>query len=172
VAVAAAVALAACAPDGVTTIIVPQEVPRDVEVELATVRERFVSVFSGRLACIDDVTLMLVRDVEGGDARYVAAPRTIEIEIPTTPERFRESVAHELAHHVERSCDEFDALRTEIHQALGGGDWSSGASWFETPAERWAEHVTDLLVDERVRHADEVPVDEGVLAAIRSWGAG
>lgn len=163
--------LAACAPDGVTTLVVPQDVPADVEAELATVWDRFTALFAGRLACVDDVTLVLVRSVAGGDARHIASAGTIEVEIPTTPARFRESVAHELAHHVERTCADFDELRREIHPRLGGGDWATGRTWFDTPSERWAEHVTELLVDERVRHADEVPVDDDVLAAIARWGA-
>jgi hypothetical protein len=163
--------LAACGPDGVTSLLVPQDVPDDVDAELATVWAAFTTVFAGRLACIDDVRVVLVGDVGGGDARYVAASDTIEVEIPTTPGRFRESVAHELAHHVERSCADFAELRTEIHPTLGGGDWASGRTWYETPSERWAEHVAELLVGERVRHVDEVPVSGEVLAAITRWGA-
>lgn len=163
--------LVACAPDGVTTLVVPQDVPPDVHAELTTIWSAFTTLFEARLACIDDVRVLLVRDVDGGDARYVAATSTIEVEIPTTPARFRESVAHELAHHVERSCDDFAGLRDEVGPMLGGGDWWSGRTWYDTPSERWAEHVTELLVDERVRHVDEIPVSGEVLAAIIRWGA-
>lgn len=151
----------------------PQEVPDDVSAELATVWSSFREVFPGRLACIPDVTLFLVADVEGGDARYVPGAARIEIAIPTTPARFRESVAHELAHHLEYTCDEFGGLRDELAPLLGGPEavWSSDAAWAERPAERWAEHVVVLVNGERVRFEDEIEISDLVLDAITRWGA-
>ncbi len=151
-----------------------QDVPADVRAEIAAVWGSFEVVFADRLTCIDDVEVLLVGEVGGGDARYLPDDALIEIEIPTTPARFRESLAHELAHHVEATCGEFAALRDRLHPVLGGVavPWDSGPVWFEVPSERWAEHVTELINGERVRHVDEVPIDPDVLAEIAAWGAG
>lgn len=153
-------------------LVVVQDVPDDVRRELAASWERFEQVFPARLTCIDEVDVVLVGEVADGDARYLRSEATIEIEIPTTPARFRESVAHELAHHVEWTCPAFSSLRREILLELDTDDWSTGPSWFETPSEIWAEHVVELVDGERRRHRDEIPADPAVLALIERWGAG
>ncbi len=168
-----ALAAGGCSADGVTAeLVVPQDVPADVRRELDVTWERFIERFAGRLDCIGDVTVVLVRAVEGGDARYVPTRSLIEIQIPTTPARFRESVAHELAHHVEHSCDEFAELKDVLHARLGGPEvaWFGDGLWHEQPAERWAESVVELVNGERVRHADELIVDPIDVALIEEWG--
>ena len=97
-----------------------------------------------------------------------------EIQIPTTPARFRESVAHELAHHVEHACGQFGDLRSALHPQLGrpGSPWAGGRVWEEVPSERWAEAVVELVNGERIRHVDEVTVDDDVIAAIAAWARG
>ncbi|MGA1052490.1 MAG: hypothetical protein ACO4AY_12410 [Ilumatobacteraceae bacterium] len=153
-------------------LLVPQAVPDDVRSELDVVWSDFRRVFAGRLGCVPDVTILLVGDVVGGDARYVVADARIEVRIPTTPARFRESVAHELAHHVEHTCREFDELRVQLNRGFWTGTWESGDDWWDTPSEQWAEHVVELINGGRVRHTTEMPIDEAALAMIRAWAAG
>lgn len=155
-------------------LLTEQDLPADVRAELDTVWGRFTTVFAGRRQCMSDVTVELVGVVDGGDARYVADGARIEIRIPTTPARFRESVAHELAHHVDHTCDAFGRLRAELHGRLGGTElpWASGNVWEDVPAERYAEAVVELVNGERVRHADEVLVDSGTVELIAAWGQG
>ena len=74
-----------------------QELPADVRAEVDTTWAAFLDVFGSRRRCFGDVALRLVGDVDGGDARYDLDEALIEIEIPTSPARFRESLAHELA---------------------------------------------------------------------------
>lgn len=151
-----------------------QDVPADVLSASASVWTSFRERFHGRLACIDDVTVTLERSVEGGDARYVTAETRIEIEIPTTPSRFEESLAHELAHHLERNCSEIAPLRAQIAGLLDAADqpWSTGAAWAETPSERFAEAVVELVNGTRVRHVDTMPVEPEVVRLIARWGSG
>jgi len=153
-------------------MVVPQDVPADVAAELETVWSDFRRVFAGRLMCVPDVTIVLVPEVVDGDARYVPSDSRVEIEIPTTPARFRESVAHELAHHVEHGCPEFEELRRRLNDEFWPGSWRSGPVWWDVPSERWAEHVVDLVNGQRVRHIDEVPIDPRASAVIRGWVAG
>lgn len=151
-----------------------QEVPDDVRRASDTTFERFLRRFDGRAACLDDVSVELVRAVEGGDARYVTGDRRIEIRIPTTPGRYQESLAHELAHHLERTCDEFEALRVALVPLLGGDGaaWATGPVWEEIPSERFAEVVVELVNSERVRHTDTVVVEPAARELIARWGAG
>lgn len=154
-------------------VVTPQDLPPDVRTEIETTWSDFTAAFAGRLDCIGPVTLVLVGAVEEGDARYLAGDARIEIEIPTTPARFRESLAHELAHHVEHGCDDFGALREVLHAELGPDrPWRGGSTWYDEPSERWAEHVVELVNGERVRHVGEVPVDADVVELIGAWGAG
>lgn len=81
-------------------LVVVRDVPADVQAELDVTWSRFLDRFGSRRTCFEDVSVDLVRQVQGGDARYVIDKRLIEIQIPTTPARFRESFAHELAHHL------------------------------------------------------------------------
>lgn len=149
-----------------------QDVPDDVRAELDTTWNRFVERFPARRTCTADVAVLLVAEVEGGDARYVAGDARIEIQIPTTPARFRESFAHELAHHVERTCAEFDVVRPALLDAIGGTDWFEGDTWEAIPSESWAEAVVLVLNGERVRHHDELPLDDRVVDLVRRWGRG
>lgn len=159
---------------GDAELIALQDVPADVRAELDLTWGHFLDRFEARTECFDDVSVELVRAVDGGDARYVVDENLIEIEIPTTPARFRESLAHELGHHIEHTCSDFAALRDELQPLLGGPDraWAGGEVWEETPSELWAEAVVQLVNGERIRHADEVVVEPAVIDLIRSWGLG
>lgn len=149
----------------------PQPVPDDVTLELVTVWQGFLELFQQRADCIPDVTVWLVDDVTGGDARYLPVESRIEVAIPTSPRRFRESVAHELAHHLEHGCAEFSELRDALSDELDptGSGWHAGDRWEEIPSERWAEHVVHLVNGERVRFADDIPLFPAVLDEITRW---
>lgn len=151
-----------------------QDAPADVRRETDATFDRFRGRFAARASCIDDVSVELVRAVDDGDARYVTADRRIEIQIPTTPARYRESLAHELAHHLERTCGEFGSLQVALEPLLGadGVAWSRGPIWEETPSERFAEAVVELVNGARIRHVDTVPVDPAALELIARWGTG
>lgn len=164
------------ADDEPAELVTVQDVGADVRAELAVTWERFAAAFPARMTCIDDVRVELVRAVEGGDARYVIDEGRIEIKIPTSPARFRESVAHELAHHVEHTCAEFAGLQAALRTRFGDADheWGpvAGRPWEQTPSERWAEAFVELVNGERIRHVDDVVVDADVVALIGAWGRG
>jgi hypothetical protein len=149
-----------------------QVVPADVDAETRDAVAAFVDVFAGRRDCVGGAQLELVDDVDGGDARYRPEDATIEVAIPTSPRRYRESLVHELAHHVERACPDFADAESAILAAIGDPDrpWASSAMpWEERPAEIWAESVVQLVLGERVRFARTMPLDPAVVDAARSW---
>ena len=131
-------------------LVTAQDWPVDVEAEVAATWEAFTGRFDARRTCFEDVEVRLVRELAAGDARYQPDERRVEILIPTSPRRFRESLVHELAHHVERTCASHAELRTELGYPTWE-EWTSGSEWEEVPAERWAEAVVQLVNGERVR---------------------
>lgn len=157
-----------------TPFVVVQDVPDDVRAELDDVWERFGRSAPARVDCVDEVTVVLVREVAGGDARYLADEQRIEIEIPTSPRRFRESVVHELAHHLDATCSEVDPVREEILGVLDreAEGWSVGETWFTTPDEIWAEALVEVVNGERVRFVRTMPVPPGVVDAVERWASG
>ncbi|MEM8924197.1 MAG: hypothetical protein AAGD35_11915 [Actinomycetota bacterium] len=162
-----------------------QDLPADVQTEVDQTWGRFVEVFGPRRRCFDDVSLLLVTELDGGDARYVVPERRIEILIPTSPRRFRESLVHELAHHVEHTCGRFAQFRPRFIALLaeggqaepsGSGDtiaWADpDVGWEARPAELWAETVVAVVNGERVRHERTMPLPEGAEALVLTWADG
>jgi hypothetical protein len=96
----------------------------------------------------------------------------IEIEIPTSPRRFRDSLVHELAHHVERRCADFANLREELLAITGADSWAGQPRWADRPSELWAESVVEIVVGERVRFGRTVRLEPSLVEAVRDWIAG
>lgn len=171
------------ADDGVPQLRPTQHLPDDVAAEVATTWSRFVDALGDRIACVDDVWLTLVPEVPGGDARYLVAERHVEIAIPTSPARFRDSLAHELAHHLDHTCDEIAPLRLAFARHLdrrttsaGAGDsgdtpegWSGSGPWEEQPAELFAEAIVQRVNGDRVRYGRTMAISAAAAAEIDRW---
>lgn len=154
-------------------LIADQDLPADVQAVVDETWGRFIEVFGGRRRCVDDVHLVLVDQVTEGDARYLVDEHRIEIEIPTSPRRFRESLVHELAHHVEHTCGRTGELRADFGRLAGvDGPWYEGTSWETTPSELWAETVVQVVNGERVRHRNTMPLPAGAQELVRAWAIG
>lgn len=145
-----------------------QPIPADVEAEARAAVADFVTVFEARRDCAGTAEVVLVRDVEGGDARYVDSDAVVEIEIPTTPERFRESLVHELAHHVERRCPQFEDL-LRAWDAQTAVPWTGQELWEDRPSEQWAEVVVEMVLGERRLHGEDMPIDAALVVLAQEW---
>lgn len=148
-----------------------QPVPVDVDTNARAAVASFVALLGARRDCVGTAEVVLVRDVAGGDARYLATDGTVEIEIPTTPARFRESLIHELAHHVEHRCPDFDRLRRS-YVGRTAIVWTGQERWEERPSEQWAELVVELVLGERMLHGDEMSIDPVLVELVADWLAG
>lgn len=177
------------ADDGVPQLRPTQHLPADVAAEVATTWARFVDTLGDRIGCVDDVWLTLVPEVPGGDARYLVTERHVEIAIPTSPARFRDSLAHELAHHLDHTCDEIAPLRLAFARHLdrrttsanagpagAAGDpgdtpegWSGSGPWEEQPAELFAEAIVQRVNGERVRFGRTMAIPAAAAAEIDRW---
>ena len=167
-----AVVLARSAGVAEPVVRLRQRVPAEVEQEVRATVADFVAVFEAHRGCIGGAELELVRRVDDGDARYVAADELIEIEIPTSPRRFRESLVHELAHHVDHSCPHAATLRHDLMTVLGATDWTGQQRWERRPSELWAEAVVEIVLGERVRFGRTVPLDRELVETSRRWIVG
>ncbi len=152
-----------------------QRLPHDVALLTASTFDRFRAAFPGQVACLTDVELELVDDVDGGAARYVESERLILIEIPTSPRRYVESLIHELAHHLDAGCDAEPAIGAAIKRSQGiepQVPWQGTDEWEARPTEHYAETVVEYVTGDRYTHADVIDVSEEALDVVRAWAAG
>ena len=120
--------------------------------------------------CALPVELVLSRDVADGAARYAADEQLIEIEIPTSPRRFRESLVHELGHHIDATCGALADLRAEFLTVQGfspSASWATAETWATTPAEHFAEAVVEIVNGERLLHDDRIDLSSESLELVR-----
>ena len=148
-----------------------EELPSDVVAEIDVVWPQFIEALGPRVDCLEPVGLLLVDEIPGGVARYVIADARIEIAIPTTHARFRESLVHELAHHVEHSCPAHDQLRAPLLATLGlpADSWSRPTPWTQAPSEIWAEAFVLVVLGERVRHELTMPLPPEAVPVVEDW---
>jgi len=119
------------------------------------------------------VELRLVTEIDStddADARYLPNPGLIEIAIPTSPRRFRDSLVHELAHHLDATCASRDSLRQEWAAARGQdvAAWATGP-WEGRSAELFAETVVELTLGERVRFGRSVELPVYATDVVGGW---
>ena len=158
--------------DSRPALIATQELPRDVRALTDETWTGFSEAFAGRRSCLTDVRLTLVDEVPNGAARYLVDEALIEIEIPTSPVRYPESLAHELGHHLEAVCDVEVAIGDDFRRAQGlsaSVDWSSGGEWEELPSEHFAESVVLVVLGDRPTHADRFVIRPDALELIERW---
>lgn len=157
-------------------IVVPQEVPPAVTELVNSTWQSFLATFPAQRDCIGTVELVLVDEVVGGDASYSRDGHVIKIQIPTTPARFPESLAHELGHHLERACPVIKDIGRDFERAqdfdLATTDWYLGEFWYKRPTEQFAETVVQLLLGERILHSDIIVLSEEAVHLVAEWGRG
>lgn len=94
----------------------------------------------------------------------------IEIRVPATAPRIEQAVVHEVAHHLDATCDGVVDVRDRFLTAQDSASpWDSGPSWAETPAEQFAEAVTLVVLGRQRSH--NVRVSPEAVAVVRRWGA-
>ncbi len=110
--------------------------------------EEFLVYFAERSACIDDVTLRRVWQLDDR-AKYQPEERTILMRVPASPVQIMETLTHEFAHHLEATCPEQAALRPAFLEAqdfAAGTEWFDVDQWEHRPSEHFAETVTELVL--------------------------
>ena len=149
-----------------------QTLPEDVAELTASTWERFEQAFPAQAGCLTDVQLELVEDVPAGAAEYLVAERLIRIEIPTSPRRYVETLTHELAHHIDATCDGEFTIGAAFKDAQGIDSevaWECVEAWEDRPMEQFAEAVVEYVTGDRYSHPDIIEVSDESLEIIRRW---
>ncbi len=155
----------------VPRLITAQDVPPEVTESLSTTFADFLAAFPNHHDCIGAVGVVLVGDVPGGDASYDPTTRLIRIGIPTSPQRFPQLLIHELAHHLEATCDA-DELWPSVAAIQGLDEEPRTAVWFEDPSEHFADATVEMVLGDRSIHTGQIEIVPGTLDLIERWAAG
>lgn len=172
IAVVAILVLAAGFPSQ-PQIQVRQDVPNDVEKLIDSTWASFLQVFPVQADCLREPTLLLVTSLADGDASYTRGTGIIRIKIPTSPERFPESLAHELGHHLDESCSFGATYGTNLKTTQGlplDASWTSAENWREIPAEHFAEAVTEIVIGTRITFDDRIVLQPETVRLVAEWG--
>ncbi len=133
-----------------------------VDVALSEARRRLPVVAD----CIEGFTIRPDWNLDDR-ARYRSG--VIDIRVPATAPRIEEVVVHEVAHHLDATCDGLDEVRPEFLATQGSTSaWDSGPSWEETPAEQFAEALTLVVLGRQRAH--NVRVSSEAVDVVRRWG--
>lgn len=149
-----------------------QDLPEDVRRLTDETWVEFNEVFAAKSGCLGGVSLELVEEVVDGAARYVASSSHIQIEIPTTPARYQESLIHELGHHLEEVCGVELEIGGQFREAQHFdmlSDWRGVTVWAERPTEHFAESVVQLVLGARQTHADIVELTPKAVDLVGRW---
>lgn len=156
-------------------LVMGDDVPDDLRELAADVFGTFEQRFPARLECMGDVRLVPVWDGLEDRARYLPDAGVIELRVPATANLLRDSLVHEIAHHLDSTCPAVEEVRPAFLAAQGhpaSADWRTGERWEEIPSEQFAETVVLVVLGERQQHRLGMPITDAAVAAVEAWGAG
>lgn len=144
----------------------PDDLAELVEVTMETVEE----ALPAQAHCLSGLTVSHARELEDR-AEYRVEARTVVLRVPATAPHLEFSLAHEVAHHLELTCDGHEDLRPSFLVGQGHADdhpWFEGDSWETTPSEQFATAVATLVTGQpdplrNIRVTDEA------MAAVERW---
>lgn len=154
------------------SLVTTQRLPHDVATLTSTTWSAFLEAFPGKNACLTDVGLRLVEDVPDGAARYLAADALIEIQVPTSPFRYQESLAHELGHHLEVRCSAESEIGVDFRRSQGfspADGWDHAERWQDRPMEHFAEAVVVRVLGSQHTHGDVIHVSDASVEILERW---
>jgi hypothetical protein len=149
---------------------IAEDTPDDLAALAGGTFAEMVAAFPGRADCLEGLTLEGAQTLDA-QARYLPDTATLVVRIPATAPQLRRSLVHELAHHLEFSCDEQEAARPAFLAAQGLDErttWFTAASWEETPSEQWATAVVEHVLGERDPRSG-IFLEPGAVAVVADW---
>ncbi len=163
--------LAACSPHGEAELVPNDSVQSDLATLAATTFATFLDAAPGVEDCVG--TVHLAATTELADlATYTPATATITLRVPATAPNLRDSLVHELGHHVELACTSQTDLRNDFLAAQGfamSQQWFEGSSWEHTPSEQFAEAVVLVVLGRRTRNLGRLHLDPTATALVAAW---
>ena len=149
------------------------ETPDDVRQLAQAAMTDFLEVFPAQRQCVAGVRLDIDPDFEAR-GRYEPETATVILRTPATAPKLRESLFHELAHHLEWNCPSQLELRKPFLDAQGfsaGSEWTKGDAWEDSPSEHFAEAVVEVIEGRR-NLTYGINLSDQALELVRRWGHG
>lgn len=149
---------------------VAEDIPPDLEELVVGTMERIEQALPAQAACLRNMTLTHAWELDDR-AEYRAETETVVLRVPATAPDLEFSLAHEVAHHLELTCDSQPEMRAAFLAAQGhDGDrpWFEGDSWETTPSEQFATAIGRLVTGgpDPMRN---VSVTEEAMAVVERW---
>lgn len=165
-AVPVAILLAACG-GGWT---VAEDIPTDLEELVVATMERIEGALPAQAGCLRNLTVTHAWELDDR-AEYRTETETVVLRVPATAPHLEFSLAHEVAHHLELTCESQTELRPAFLAAQGheaGLPWFEGDSWETTPSEQFATAVGRLVTGEPDPMRN-VSVTEEAMEVVQRW---
>lgn len=134
----------------------------------------FVAAAGGLQSCIGSPRLEAVANLDEL-ALYDPATSSIQLRVPATGPSLRHSLIHELAHHVEATCESHVHIRSHFMRAQGlpgSGSWFDAENWSAAPSEQFAEAVVEVVLGGRDRHLLLVRITPQARRVVDAWLGG
>lgn len=163
-------ALAACTSRG---LVVLPDVPDDVAEVVTTGMTRIEKELPAHRSCLHDVTVAGAWELEHR-AEYRLDDQVVVLRLPATAVSLEFSLAHEIAHHLEFTCQAHEEIQTLFLLAQGhdpDSSWFEGPSWETTPSEQFATAVAKLVTGIGDPERNVVVTDEA-LGVVADWAVG
>lgn len=164
------VGLAAGCSRGVT---VADGTPPDLTEVVVAAMESIQQAIPSRSGCLSGVTVTHDWELDRR-AEYRPETHTIVLRVPATAADLEFSLAHEIAHHLEVSCDGHEDMRPAFLQAQGfdpAVPWFEGDSWETTPSEQYATAIAQLVTGHPDQHRD-LSISHKALLVVERWAVG
>lgn len=166
VAASLALLLAACGGGWVVT----EDIPPDLEELVTGTMERIEQALPAQADCLRDLTVSHAWELDDR-AEYRTESGTVVLRVPATAPDLEFSLAHEVAHHLELTCDSQAGMRSAFLAAQGQDakrPWFEGDSWETTPSEQFATAIGHLVTG-RPDPMRNVSVTEEAMELVHRW---
>ena len=134
---------------------------------------QFAASFPQQQHCIGTVSLAAADELDDL-ATYDPATATVTVRVPGPVTRLEEAVVHELAHHLEFSCDAHHAMRPAFLAALGRDPetpWFAGEEPEDIPSEVFAEAVVEIVLEDfGMVHTGIGLIPTDAVEVVMDWG--
>lgn len=165
----AAMLLTACG----TTALVADGTPEDLEDLVMATMAKIEQALPAQARCLRDLTVTHAWELDDR-AEYRRESRTVVLRVPATAPNLEFSLAHEVAHHLELTCEAQSDMRSSFLEAQGhdgSQPWFEGESWETTPSEQFATAVGHLVTGGSDPLRNVVVTDEA-LEVVERWARG
>lgn len=150
--------------------VVAEDIPPDLEELVTGTMGRIEQALPAQAACLRDLTVSHAWELEDR-AEYRTGSGMVVLRVPATAPDLEFSLAHEVAHHLEVTCDSQAGMRSAFLAAQGqdgNRPWFEGDSWETTPSEQFATAI-GRLVTGQPDPMRNVRVTEEAMDLVHRW---